>query len=431
VKARQVAVVGAGIVGVASAYALAEAGHEVTVFEARGAVAEGTSFANAGVLAPGYVTPWAAPGMPLKVLSQLFSAHAAVRLSGLRWLGELPWLWRWWRACSLASYQANRSALHALAMRSQQVQQRWVRELQLEFEQAQGYLVLLRREQERRAAERGLALLRDLGVSHSMVDAAQARRLEPGLNPQTPLAGAVHLPQDGLGNCRLFAQQLKTQAHQRGVRFAFERAVTSLTPGLRPGVHHRSAAPASGQKASTQSETFDAVVVCAGVDSVALLKPHGLKLPLTAVWGYSLTAPLRHFEAYPDAGPHAALMDERFKVAISRLGQRVRVAGSAELAGRAGHFHPGAMATLYRVLNDWFPGVAQLAQAQRWKGARPMLPDGPPLVGTAGLPGLWLNLGHGSSGWALACGSADLLTHMLAGDDPGLDASRFALSRLG
>jgi D-amino-acid dehydrogenase len=161
-----------------------------------------------------------------------------------------------------------------------------------------------------------------------------------------------------------------------------------------------------------------------------LLAPLGLRLPLLPVWGYSLTAPLRELEHAPELGPRSALMDERYKVAISRLGRRVRVAGSAELGGRADHFHPGSMATLYRVLDDWFPGAAQLAKAQRWKGARPMLPDGPPLIGASGRDGLWLNLGHGSSGWALSAGSARALADLVSGRPPAVDLLGLGVDRL-
>jgi D-amino-acid dehydrogenase len=260
-------------------------------------------------------------------------------------------------------------------------------------------------------------------VAHRVLSAQEARRVEPGLNPEAQLAGAVHLPDDGFGNCRLFAQLLKGHAQRLGVNFEFETTVLRMVPGKKPQL-------VLSRAGKQDSREFDAVVVCAGARAGELLRPAGLPLPLASVWGYSITAPLRHFEAHPEAGPQAALMDERFKVAITRLGQRVRVAGSAEIGGRPEHFHAGAMATLYRVLNDWFPGVPQLAQAQRWKGARPMLPDGPPLVGASGLAGIWLNLGHGSSGWALACGSAQVLTEQMAGRDAGLDTRLFQVARL-
>jgi D-amino-acid dehydrogenase len=179
-----------------------------------------------------------------------------------------------------------------------------------------------------------------------------------------------------------------------------------------------------------QNETFDAVVVCAAMGAPALLRPHGLKLPLQAVHGYSVTAPLRQFEAHPDHGPRAALIDERYKVAISRIGSRIRVAGGSEIGGSNDKHHAAALITLYKVLDDWFPGAARLGQALPWKGARPMLPDGPPVLGASGIAGVWLNLGHGGSGWALACGSARLLADAVAGRAAAIDTEGFGVERL-
>lgn len=418
----RIAVIGAGIVGVTSAHELAMDGHDVTVFERRGAVAEETSFANAGVLAPGYVTPWAAPGMPRKVLSQLLGRHAAVRFGGWSAWGLTPWMWQWWRACKPAVYKRNRAAMQTLAHYSRQRLQELTRALQLDYEQAQGYLVLLRSARDVAAAQPGLALLTELGVPHALVDEARLRALEPGLNPQTPVAGAIHLPQDGVGNCRLFAQLLRGGAQRLGARFRFEHEVSRLAPGA-PARLDWTGPDGPG------SEDFDAVVVCAGVQANQVLHGVGIQLPLAPVHGYSVTAPLRHFEA-ATVGPRGALMDERYKVAISRLGQRVRVAGSAELGGSLDAVNRRAIATLYHVLDDWFPGAAQLRDVQVWKGARPMLPDGPPVLGASGAPGVWLNLGHGSSGWALSCGSAKVMADLIAGRRPAIDLHGLGLERL-
>jgi D-amino-acid dehydrogenase len=179
-----------------------------------------------------------------------------------------------------------------------------------------------------------------------------------------------------------------------------------------------------------RTASFDAVVVCGGVDSVQMLRPLGVKLPLVPVHGYSISAPIRE----PLNAPRSGIMDERYKVAISRLGNRVRVAGSAEIGGAPDFKRPSAIQTLYKVLHDWFPGAAQLANTgaavQEWKGARPMLPDGPPLVGATGLPGVWLNLGHGSSGWALSCGSARVVADLMAGRAPEIDVEGLGIERL-
>lgn len=421
----KVAVIGAGIVGITSAWELASDGHEVTVFERRGTVAAETSFANAGVIAPGYVTPWAAPGMPRKVLRQLFAAHAPARLAGLPNLATARWLWRWWRACDATTFEANRSAMHALALYSQQRLRTLGKDLGIDYEQRDGYLVLLRSQRDVQQARPGLKLLAEWGVDFHIVDAQRCRQIEPALDAATSLVAGVHLPHDGVGNCRQFAQALKAEAQRRGVEFRFEHEIRAIEVGAPLKLRW-----STGDNQWSQDAAFDAVVVCAALGASALLKPLGVKLPLQAVYGYSVTAPMRHFDGYPDPGPRAGLMDEAYKVAITRLGQRIRVAGSAELGGTPEQLSPAPLATLYKVLEDWFPAAAQAGQAQVWKGARPMLPDGPPVLGASPARGVWLNLGHGSSGWALSCGSARVVADAIAGRAAAIDSTRLGIERL-
>ena len=420
----KIAVIGAGIIGITTAYELAVDGHDVTVFERRGAAAEEGSFANAGVVSPAYVTPWAAPGMPGKVLSQLFTRHAAARLTWPLSGAELAWLRKWRRACRIDTYAANRARMQRLASYSRRRLDYITQDLELDFDSAPGFMVLLRSEKDARLALPGLNMLREAGLAFEQLSADDARRVEPALNPDMALAGAVRLPDDGVANCRQFALLLKTQAQQMGVKFEFNTAVAQL---------ERAQAATFLIAGESRPRHFDQAVLCAGVDSARLLGAMGLKVPLAAVYGYSISAPIRE----SINAPRGALMDERYKVAISRLGMRVRVAGSAEIGGSPETRRESSIQTLYKVLHDWFPGSAQHSQlgasVQVWKGARPMLPDGPPVIGPSGVPGLWLNLGHGSSGWALSCGSARALADLVAGkaadiDMEGLDIGR--LSRL-
>ena len=421
----KIAVIGAGIIGITTAYELAVDGHEVSVFERRGAAAEETSFANAGVVAPGSVTPWAAPGMPGKVLGNLLSRHAAVKLSLPLSGGDLAWMWKWWRACELKIYLANRARLQRLAFYSHHRLHYLTAKLQLEYDRSEGYTVLLRSEKDSRMVQPGLQVLRDAGVAFSEINAVAVRKIEPAINPETEFLGGIHLPDDEVANCRQFALLLKDVARDLGVRFEFNTTVAQLDRVQAANVL------IAGESIPRQ---FDRVVICAGLASAALLKPLGLKIPMTAVYGYSISAPIR--EALN--APRSALMDEHYKVAISRLGNRVRVAGSAEIGGSLMKHRASSVQTLYKVLHDWFPGAASVnnsrantgASVQLWKGARPMLPDGPPLIGDSGIPGLWLNFGHGSCGWALSCGSARALADLISGKNADVDMEGLGVERL-
>jgi D-amino-acid dehydrogenase len=423
--AMKVAVIGAGIVGVTTAFELAVDGHAVTVFERRASVAEEASFANAGVVAPGYVTPWAAPGMAAKVAGFLMRRHAPVRVKLPLTREDIAWMWKWYQSCDLATYTANRARMQRLGFYSRARMHEITEHFQLEYDRSVGYMVLLRGERDSKLVQPGLEVLREAGVTFKEIGAQEARTIEPAINGDIDFLGAIHLPNDEVGNCRQFALLLKNEAQTLGVNFEFNSAIGPLDPA-RPA-----SLPVWGldSQAPVQRQ-FDAVIVCGGVDSAELLRPLGLDIPLAPVYGYSISAPIR--EAMN--APRSALMDERYKVAIARLGNRVRVAGSAEIGGSLQKKHPAAIQTLYKVLHDWFPGAARIASTgaavQEWKGARPMLPDGPPLLGASGIPGVWLNLGHGSSGWALACGSARAVADLVGGRQPEVDLEGLGVERL-
>ena len=322
----RVAVIGAGIVGMTTAYELNADGHAVTVFERRGSVAAEGSFANAGVVAPGYVTPWAAPGMPRKVLAHLFGRHAPVRLRAGLDAQALRWLWQWWRACRARTFHANRLRMQRLAHFSRERLHRITRELKLDYERSDGYLVLLRSADDLAAAQPGLDTLTELHTRFETLDAARCRVVEPNLNPETPLHAGIYLPDDEVGNCREFATLLRAEAQRRGVRFRFHTRVEKIMPGATPQLVRRYAPPepeATGavvveaaSSADAQDtrpmplqpvlERFDAIVVCAALGADALLRPHGLALPLQAVYGYSITAPLRRHDGHFDLGPRSA-----------------------------------------------------------------------------------------------------------------------------
>ena len=414
----QIAIVGAGIVGAATAHELAIDGHDVTVFEQRSAAAEEASFANAGLLSPALLIPWAAPGLGGGLRRQLWGAQATLRLGGAG-RADLAWLWQWRRAARAPNAPATLAALARLSEYSLARTRQTAAEMGMEAETSRGTLLLLRTSQEQEQLEPALRALRDAGVVVNAVDADMARLIEPGLSPEVPLAGALHTPDGESGNCRLFAQMLRYAAQERGARFVFQSRVQAI--GSAP-TSLRIAGDAAGQP-----RRFDAVVLCAGTSTASLLRPLGCTLPVRALHGYSISAPLRD-ECH---APQGAVIDPHHRVTITRQGQRVRVAGGAELGRGDGAHHEPTLQKLYHTLSGWFPGGAQLSstQVQVWRGARPTLPDGGPVLGASGMPGVWVNAGHGAAGWAQACGSARIVADLLMHREPAVDVQALAMRR--
>lgn len=420
----KIAIVGAGIAGVATSFELAALGHEVTVFERRGAAAEEGSFAPSGLLSPACLLPWADPQATPRALRRWL-----IERNALQGEQRLSWAeWRW-RARARASYSPAAYAAHvrqilALGLYSQSRQRELHKQFGLAHDQAEGVLVLLREAAQRDRALAMLPVLREAGINAQELNPAQALRIEPALDPQQPLIGAIHLPEDGTGNCRQFALGLRKQAEALGASFEFETRVLPLDraePATLQTLH-----AARGP----QARRFDAVVVCAGADSAGLLRPAGLKLPLRAVHGHSISAAFDE----PLFAPQGGVFDEAAQVTITRLGRRVRVSAGRELRAQAPARDAATLRRLYQSLQDWFPQAVRLGSrqlsVQEWRGAGAWLPDGRPVLGASGLPGVWLNLGHGEGGWPLACGSARIVADQVAGRIAGIDASGFAVSRL-
>jgi len=411
-----VIVIGAGIIGVCTAYYLRRDGHQVTVVERRSGVAQETSFANAGVMAPSYVAPWAQPGMPGKVLAYVFRAEAPIifrpSLDPALW----RWIARWLGECRLERFTRNKERMQRLAFYSQS-ELRMLRELhQLDYEQSTGYLQLLRSEVEVERSAVTRKMLSELGVAHTLLTPEQARTLEPSLHAPTPLAGALHLPDDETGNCAFFTQLLKDIAIRDGVEFRFGVTARALdVEGQRIARLRTDGADISG----------DAFVVAGGIDSMALLRPLRIRLPMQPVKGYSATAAITAFEH----APYISVMDETYKVAVTRMGKWLRIAGTAELGTRGMKLRDSALRTLLKVAQDWFPYAASYAKSRFWIGARPMLPDGPPVLGKTPIANLYVNTGHGSTGWVMSCGSARVLADVIAGRAPAIDLDGLTLDR--
>jgi len=421
---QRIAVVGAGIVGTCTAWYLRRRGFEVTVFERREAVARETSWGNAGVIAPGYVTPWAAPGMPRKVLSYLFAAEAPVLFRPVASPALARWILAWLRECELARYRVNKSRMQRLAFYSRTQLRALRAELGIDDGRRPGYLQLLRSERDLAMIGPARALLQENGVPHRLLDAAECRTLEPALAPGTPLAAGLHLPEDESASCPDFAQALADKAREAGVRFEFGRTVTNLLVQGGAAVGLR---VAGGSGPDPVAQRFDAVVVAGAVDSLPLLSEHGIRLPIWPVKGYSTTLPL----ARPDRGPRQAMIDEAYKVAITPFEGRIRLAGTAELGSHRLEPRPAALRTLVKVGRDWFPDAADWGTASCWVGARPMTPDGPALLGRTPITGLFINMGHGSTGWAMAAGAGRVVADVVAGRTAEIDLDGLTLERLG
>ena len=413
----KVAVIGAGVIGITTAYELATQGHQVSVFERHGATAEGCSFSNTGVASAGYASPWARPGLFKQLLSHLWQRDTPLRLSGTS-MADWRWLWQMRKACKPATFARNRASMLRLAEYSSHRMRTLTDTLNLEHERSQGFMVLLRTERDIQLMQHNLQVMRDVGFGFKTLNAEEARSIEPALSPETALAQAIYFADDEVGNCRQFTLLLKSEAETLGVKFHFNTPVQPLSSAQPTMI--RTSAHDTGEK-------FDAVVVCAGLASAQLVRPLGLRIPLAAVHGYAISAAVRE----PLDAPRSGVIDEQYKVAISRLGQRVRVSGGSEIGSNGQRHDPASIKTLYRVLDNWFPGAARTQDSvQVWKGSRPMLPDGPPIIGASGISGVWLNLGHGASGWALACGSARAVADSINNKTPDIDLQGLGLERL-
>lgn len=426
----RIAVIGAGVVGIATAYEAAEDGHEVTVFERHRTAAEEASFGNGAMVAPG----WASSlyGAKRHLSGLLGAAGSPLQLGGWPSASQWRWLWRWQQAGRPAALPQLQRQMLALTHFSRERRSDLGATLKLDHEKSQGLLLLWRSAQDHARAEATLELLKEMDLGGRQLTADEARQCEPALCSETPLYAATELEGESAANCREFALQLKTEAQRLRCQFVFGATVDRLTHNNSTSttaggitLHHRT------EPGDTDASTFDAVVVCAGMGSASLLRPLGLKLPLQPVYGHAVHAPVRE----PMDAPVAAVVDGHHHVSIVRLGQRVRVAGGARLAGSASQRSPAELKRLYRVLADWFPGAAQLGERQgrvlEWHGVQATVPDGAPLMGTTRLPGIWLNLGHGNQGWAMACGSARALVDRLGGRTAEVDLSTCAPERFG
>lgn len=414
----RIIILGAGVVGVTTAYYLAKVGAEVTVVDRQSAVASETSFANAGQVSPGYSTPWAAPGIPLKALKWMFQRHAplALRLDGTMF--QLKWLLQLLRNCSADHYAINKERMMRIAEYSRACLQELRSETGIQYEQRMGgTLQVFRSQVQVDAVSRDVEVLKECGVPYELLNRQELGRAEPALaRADVDLTGGLRLPNDETGDCRLFTQRLSELAAAIGVRFRFGQSVVNLVTegGRLAGVRLE-----DGHMLSA-----DRYVLAFGSYSRNVLKQLGISIPVYPVKGYSLTLPLVN----PQLAPQSTVLDETYKIAITRFDQRIRVGGMAELNGFDLRLNPRRRETLELVVNDLFPG-GDVQNAAYWSGLRPMTPDGTPIIGSTSIENLFLNTGHGTLGWTMACGSGRLLADIVSGRQPEIDTLGLGVER--
>ena len=419
----RVLVLGSGVIGTTSAYYLARQGFEVVVVDRQAGPALETSHANAGQVSPGYASPWAAPGVPLKALKWLFQKHAplAIRLTGDS--NQYLWMAQMLRNCTAARYAVNKERMVRLSEYSRDCLDELREDTGITYEGRQlGTTQIFRTQQQVDAAAKDIAVLERSGVPFELLDRDGVARVEPALAAvKHKLAGGLRLPNDQTGDCFLFTNRLAEEARRLGVEFRFGAEIQQLSAN---GDH------LDGVRVDGELLTADYYVLALGSYSPQLLAPLGIRAPVYPLKGYSLTVPI----VDASMAPTSTILDETYKVAITRFDDRIRVGGMAEICGFDLSLDPRRRATLEMITGDLYPRGGDLAQASFWTGLRPATPDGTPIVGATRYRNLFLNTGHGTLGWTMACGSGRLLADLIARKQPqisaeGLDISRYSATQ--
>jgi D-amino-acid dehydrogenase len=412
----RVLVLGSGVVGVTTAYYLAKAGHDVTVIDRQPGPALETSFANAGQISPGYASPWAAPGIPLKAAKWLFQRHAplAIRPDGSAF--QLQWMWEMVRNCTADRYAVNKERMVRLAEYSRDCIGQLRAETGIEYEgRTLGTVQLFRTRQQLDSAAKDIEILKQAGVEYELLQGRELGAAEPALGQHQGLVGGLRLPNDETGDCQLFTTRLTAMARDLGVRFEFDTRINELCI---------TGDEITGVRTDKGLLTAERYVLALGSYSRLLLKK-SFRVPVYPLKGYSITVPITD----PQRAPMSTILDETYKIAVTRFDDRIRVGGMAEIAGYSKTLNPARRATLEMVVNDLFPGAGDTSRASFWTGLRPMTPDSTPVVGATVLRNLFLNTGHGTLGWTMACGSASVIADLVSGKQPAIRADDLSVLR--
>ena len=417
----KVVVMGAGVIGVTTAYYLAKQGVEVVVLDRQTGPGLETSYANAGELSYGMTSPWAAPGIPVKAIKWLFMKRRPLFI----WPLISPTMWMWSiqmiRNCNAESYRINKSRMVRISNYSRDVMPDLIDETGIDYEgREQGTLQLFRTEKQLKGSRADQEILAEFNSPFEELDRDGCIAAEPALaNVRDKFVGGLRLTADRTGDCRMFTIALAEKAAEMGVQFQYGQSIRGIA------VENDRVAGVDTELAGRI--TGDKYVCALGSYAPRFLKPLGLKLPVYPVKGYSVTLPV-----IDDAkAPQSTLMDETHKVAITRLGDRIRVAGTAEIAGYSNRLGPHATDTVKHVIGDLFPGGGDLGQAEGWTGLRPMTPDGTPVLGATQYDNLYLNTGHGTLGWTMACGSGRAVADVVLDRQPDISFDGLTAERYG
>ena len=414
----KVIVLGSGVIGTSVAYYLAKSGHEVEVIDRQTGPAMETSFANAGEVSPGYSSPWAGPGVPIKAIKWLLMRHSPLVISPVL----DPNMWRWGLSmlanCTEKAYAINKSRMVPIAEYSRDC----LKELRAETgigydDRAQGTLQLFRTQAQLDGIAKDVEVLQDYKVPFEVLDRAGFVKVEPALKlTQEKFVGALRLPGDETGDCFKFTNRLAEMAEALGVKFRYSTSIDAIEV---------SGGKISGVRTSAGTLTADHYVVALGSFTPHLVNPIGIHIPVYPVKGYSITAPITD----ANFAPESTIMDESHKVAVTRLGDRIRVGGTAELAGFDMTLRESRRDTLNHVLTDLFPKGGDVSKATFWCGLRPMTPDGTPIIGATPYPNMMLATGHGTLGWTMAAGTARIIDDLISGRKPQISLDGLAMDR--
>jgi D-amino-acid dehydrogenase len=406
----KIIVLGAGVVGVTSAWYLSAAGHEVTVIERRDAAGLETSFANGGQISAGHAEPWAKPSMVPKILRWLGREDAPLLFRPRADPAQWEWGLRFLLECFPGRFQRHSRTLAGLAGHSRECLRALRAQLGIRYDHLErGILQFATNERDLEALTRHAEQMHAIGIRRQVKSAGECFALEPALrDSRDRVLGGVYNPNDESGDAHRFTAELARHAANRGVSFRFGTSIQAIeaTGGQVSGVRLQNG----------ETVAADAYVVSLGSYSPLLLAPLGIRIPVYPLKGYSITLPLGPKEAA--AAPSVSLTDEAFKIVISRLGDRLRAAGTAELTGYDTTVNPVRCAAIAARIHDLFPALSGVTAVDYWTGLRPATPNNVPLIGRTKLKNLFLNTGHGTLGWTLACGSANVLADLMSARQP-------------